>query len=98
MTKLNGYAQVMTVPPNVKYADLFASLQKTARDLKLGLWSAQTTQSTQSTGQIVVYITKTGNKYHRAGCRYLSKDSIVITLEEAKKKGYTLCSVCNPPK
>ncbi len=29
---LEGYAQVMTVPPNVKYADLFVKLQREARE------------------------------------------------------------------
>lgn len=40
-----------------------------------------------------VYITKTGSKYHTAGCRYLAKSSIPIPLSEAKKR-YTPCSVC----
>ncbi|MDQ0286292.1 endonuclease YncB(thermonuclease family) [Desulfofundulus luciae] len=35
---LEGYAQVMTVPPNVKYADLFANLQREARKVEKGLW------------------------------------------------------------
>jgi micrococcal nuclease len=34
-----GYAQVMTVPPDVKYADLFVNLQRVARENKAGLWS-----------------------------------------------------------
>lgn len=34
----NGYAMVMTVPPNVKYAELFVSLQREARGKKKGLW------------------------------------------------------------
>lgn len=34
----NGYASVMTVPPNVKYADLFVQLQNEAREKKKGLW------------------------------------------------------------
>jgi micrococcal nuclease len=34
----NGYAMVMTVPPNVKYADLFVKLQNKARIQKRGLW------------------------------------------------------------
>ena len=34
----NGYASVMTVPPNVRHADLFVQLQKEARDKKKGLW------------------------------------------------------------
>lgn len=46
---------------------------------------------------ITVYITKTGEKYHRAGCRYLSKSMIPIALESAKARGYTPCSVCKPP-
>ena len=33
-----GYAVIMTVPPNVKYADLFLQLQSKARDAKRGLW------------------------------------------------------------
>jgi len=44
-----------------------------------------------------VYITKTGEKYHRAGCRYLSQSSIPIKLSDAIAQGYTPCSVCNPP-
>ena len=43
-----------------------------------------------------VYITKTGKKYHRAGCRYLSHSKIPISLKEAKANGYTPCSVCRP--
>ncbi|MGB9788504.1 MAG: thermonuclease family protein [Dictyoglomus turgidum] len=33
-----GYAQVMTVPPNVKYVDYFVKFQKEARENKKGLW------------------------------------------------------------
>jgi micrococcal nuclease len=33
-----GYAAVMTVPPNVKFADQFVKLQKEAREKKRGLW------------------------------------------------------------
>lgn len=34
-----GYAQLMTVPPNVKYSDLFVKLQKQAREQNKGLWA-----------------------------------------------------------
>jgi micrococcal nuclease len=34
----NGYATVMTVPPNVKYADTFLKLERKARNQKRGLW------------------------------------------------------------
>jgi len=33
-----GFAQVMTVVPNVKYADTFLKLQKEAREANRGLW------------------------------------------------------------
>ncbi len=45
----------------------------------------------------VVYVTKTGSKYHAAGCRYLSKSMIPMKLSEAKQR-YGPCSVCNPPQ
>ena len=43
-----------------------------------------------------VYVTKTGKKYHRDGCRYL-KSRIPISLSDAVAKGYTGCLVCNLP-
>lgn len=53
----------------------------------------------KETGEtIYVYITDTGSKYHRDGCRYLSKSKIKITLKEAVERGYTPCSVCDPPR
>ena len=33
-----GYAQVMTVPPNVKYQELLLKLQREAREERRGLW------------------------------------------------------------
>ena len=44
----------------------------------------------------VVYVTRTGTKYHSAGCRYLKKSSISMKLSEVVQK-YSPCSVCNPP-
>jgi micrococcal nuclease len=33
-----GYAQVLTVPPNVRHAELFRKLQADAREHRRGLW------------------------------------------------------------
>jgi micrococcal nuclease len=33
-----GYAQVMTIPPNVRHQALFVKLQRDARDAERGLW------------------------------------------------------------
>lgn len=53
-------------------------------------------KANSSTSGKVVYITETGTKYHKAGCRYLKDSKIEITLEEAQEEGYTACKVCNP--
>ena len=47
---------------------------------------------------VTVYITNTGEKYHRWGCQYLWNSSIAVTLNYALAAGYTPCSRCNPPR
>lgn len=47
---------------------------------------------------IIVYITKSGKKYHVDGCDSLCNSKIPIKLSEAKKKGYGPCKGCNPPQ
>jgi len=44
----------------------------------------------------LVHITRTGAKYHAAGCRYLRRSDYVVSLSEALSRGLTPCSVCNP--
>lgn len=49
----NGYAQVMTIPPNVKHQELFLKLQRKAREKNAGLWLNLTSAlkpTPQSTG------------------------------------------------
>ncbi len=41
-----------------------------------------------------VYITRTGSKYHHAGCQYLRQSQIPISLSDAKASGYSPCSRC----
>ncbi len=48
-------------------------------------------------GSGAVFITRTGECYHRAGCRYISHSRIRISLAEAKARGYRPCKVCRPP-
>jgi competence protein ComEC len=45
----------------------------------------------------VVYITRTGKRYHLEDCRYLLS-KIKTDVEEATEAGYTPCKVCKPPK
>lgn len=43
-----------------------------------------------------VYITKTGKKYHKGSCRYLSNSKIEIKKSKAVEAGYDACKVCKP--
>jgi hypothetical protein len=45
----------------------------------------------------VVYITKTGEKYHAEECSSLRNSKIAVTLGEAVSKGYEPCQLCKPP-
>lgn len=42
----------------------------------------------------IVYITDTGEKYHRDGCHYLRESRHAISLEDAQNEGYTPCKKC----
>ena len=44
----------------------------------------------------VVYITKTGKKFHKASCRYLKHSKIEVSRDEAMATGYTACKICRP--
>lgn len=78
-------AQPPTAPPDTASVDTHVQ-QSDASKLQAG-----------STKSVAVYITKTGMKYHRAGCRFLKNSKIEISLKDAKARGYTPCSVCDPP-
>lgn len=56
--------------------------------------SSGSTSSSSDTQSVTVYVTRTGEKYHRSGCRYLSNSKILISLSNARASGYTACSVC----
>lgn len=47
---------------------------------------------------ITVYVTDTGEKYHRDGCSSLQHSKHAIILEDAIAEGYTPCENCNPPE
>ncbi len=43
----------------------------------------------------IVYVTKSGEKYHEAGCSHLSDSSIPITLAQAIQEGKEPCGRCH---
>lgn len=110
-----GYAQLMTVPPNVRHVDVFIRLQQEARRSGEGLWvikagiqaasfpfkgvnseKASSGDDTIDGDDIIVFITRTGAKYHLAGCHHLKHSRIPIPLSEARNR-YEPCRVCKPP-
>jgi len=52
-------------------------------------------RSSNSKGDTIVYITKSGKKYHSANCKYLKGIGIPKKLSEVKNK-YSPCAKCNP--
>jgi micrococcal nuclease len=73
---LEGYAQIMTVPPNIKYVDYFRVYQQEAREQNKGLWGLNTddNKSSRTSGDPEYYI---GNKeskiFHRPDCPWSQK-------------------------
>lgn len=61
-----------------------------------GVIAMSQTHSIEQQKEVTVYITKTGKKYHRDGCRYLSRSKIKTTKKKAVKSGFGACSICKP--
>lgn len=74
-----------------------ASNSTTNQDTEVVEQVEEIAASTDETS-VEVHITKTGKKYHSAGCQYLSKSDIITTLDKAKAKGLGPCSKCSPPQ
>lgn len=56
-----------------------------------------TIEAQEDPAKITVYITKTGEKYHRDGCSSLRKSKIAVSLKEAVARGLGACKICKPP-
>lgn len=97
-----GYAQAATYPPDVKYADLFVSLEREARENGLGLWATVSPSPSPSQTTAANYIGNSNTKvFHLPTCKYvplIAPDHIVYfsTRDEAISAGYRPCKVCNP--
>lgn len=97
-----GYAQIMTVPPNVKYQDVFLQLEQEARTSQKGLWGIQDEPQITSTNGTYIGSLKS-DKYHFPDCIWAKKIAVeneiwFATAAEAKAHNYKPCGVCNPPE
>jgi hypothetical protein len=89
-----GFGHAYTVYP-FRYMDDFRQVERQAREKGLGLWGPDPAPSKPSADE-VVYVTRTGTRYHRAGCRALARSATPIWLVEVGTK-YQPCGVCHPP-
>jgi hypothetical protein len=53
--------------------------------------------TTPATNSTIVYVTRSGKKYHAEGCRYLTATKSEISLADAKQR-YEACKICRPPE
>lgn len=87
-----------------KYKKLKSPTPKESKQTVSSSGSSSTSSTTSnndsddsdSSGSYYVHITDTGEKYHSAGCGYLSRSDHTVTISEAKSMGLTPCSRCNP--
>lgn len=102
-----GQARVRAKPAG-RHQELLRHYERRARQAAKGIWAprpkpergrksrAAMSQPAEIGDEIVVYVTKSGTKYHREGCQYLTKSARAIPLKEAVKR-YEPCSRCKPP-
>lgn len=106
-TLLNGYGELQLEDfITEEYRTLLETAYQYGKENELGYRSdvilPEPPQPAVSTSReawdTTVYITDTGNRYHRWGCQYLRLSYTATKLSTAKERGYTPCSVCNPPR
>lgn len=98
-----GYAQIMTIPPNVKYTDLFLSLQRKARSERKGFWGFEFEEErTAPAIRERYYVGNLRSKvFHRPQCGYARRVSprnrvVLKEREGAFEQGYRPCRWCKP--
>jgi hypothetical protein len=82
----------------LKYFVLFVAIVQSSNisfaDRTLGY--SVFSRNSYRTQESVVYVTRTGTKYHKSSCRYLSQSKIKTTLKKAIAAGNGACKVCKP--
>ena len=97
-----GYAQLSTFPPDLKYLDIIQTAETYARENDLGLWAYEEDKTPPVSKENGRYIGSVkSDKFHELGCKHI--ESILETnrlyfetISDATKKGYIPCKACNP--
>jgi len=72
--------------------ELVKALQTQPKD------NSASTQNIKQEETDLVYITKSGEKYHKPGCRYLIGEVRAVTIETAERMKLQPCKICFPEK
>lgn len=90
-----GYGHAYTVFP-FEEAQNFLQYEREARAAQRGLWQDEPVSQESPAQSKLVYVNSSSGKYHRQNCRYVSTNSLTMSLAEARQKGYTACKICKP--
>lgn len=94
-----GYAQVVTFPPNVKYTERFRLAQQIAIQNGHGLWSQENQANVD--GKKTYVGSLQSNKYHFPDCKWAQQIAPERQIwfsspSEAAAAGYEPCGTCSP--
>jgi hypothetical protein len=83
-------------PPKMTIAGLMVSIVAVAGGLAAYQSGRRHERAAIKPPPIVVYVTRSGERYHRTGCRYLRGGGVSTPVAEARVR-YSPCLVCMPP-
>ncbi|MGH7450646.1 MAG: thermonuclease family protein [bacterium] len=93
-----GLALVWDDTTHFKYQEIFLVAEHKARTARRGNWkfaaflSVEIDHATKASDD-TVYVTQSGKKYHRAGCRLLSENKTALPLSQARLE-HEPCRLC----
>ena len=93
-----------SLSPQYTYTDVYTQQELTENksgvisDAKNPEENTEKSPEVQASEDDIVYITKSGKKYHTVDCPHLKKSKLATTIAEATNSGLTACSSCNPDK
>ena len=99
----DGYAQVSTYTPDVKYVDCFRELQQKVIEEGRGLWRIEIDEENSESAVQSEYLGSINSDiYHYPSCEYvktIKPENIVwfAKSQDARAKGYRPCKGCTPP-
>ena len=93
-----GLAQVWDDTSDFKYLGDFLVAEHKARTARRGNWKfaaflSAGVEHAMTANDDTVYVTQSGKKYHRAGCRLLSDNATALSLSQARLE-YEPCRLC----